>query len=473
MADESPSVDNLIEELGFFSTDHQFLLRLYGSSDPFAGLPSTDLEASYSQNPSGRLSSTSIAHRTASTRLWQDIPSLSGERPNQLCLPPSQHRPSSFREGLEGRDLAHYEEEWTSLLGIDSESLFEILQQRVLDDENPYLGSPELPVHSKASENVASPGAIAPPSPSVYNSEIGEPPDSFVTPGEIPGTQGNRKTSQDLRTLNNPGSLEQLLQSFPSPPSRNQAVGNQRLSHVYSDYERVPPKDSAQANTSTLASSQIKSVTSLPRISQFSEDLGDCGPVGEQKFSSICAKTDTSALDTSGLGNSSTSSSRISPPSSIGTSPVINTRNVSFRIPPPSPLSPSNSPSTSPRELRLPIDYHERRQVKPEGSHQAQERGNRYTIFPEYPSRARPISYVIRRQRSSFNNIFQGRPKPTATPRYYQKTPLRISSGPSTTSFASGKRSTLKGKGVLKRFVKKLKHLLCQPRKRTPSAFHR
>lgn len=74
MADESRSLENLIEELGFPPSEHQFLLRLFGSSDPFAGLPGADPEASYSRNQSGQNSSTSIARRLASTRLWQDIP---------------------------------------------------------------------------------------------------------------------------------------------------------------------------------------------------------------------------------------------------------------------------------------------------------------------------------------------------------------------------------------------------------------
>ena len=77
MADESPSLHDLIEELGFPPSEHQFLLRLFGSSDPFAGLP-LDLEASHSQDQSRQLSSTSLARRLASTRLWQDTPPSSG-----------------------------------------------------------------------------------------------------------------------------------------------------------------------------------------------------------------------------------------------------------------------------------------------------------------------------------------------------------------------------------------------------------
>ncbi|CRL24159.1 unnamed protein product [Penicillium camemberti] len=452
MADESRSLENLIEELGFPPSEHQFLLRLFGSSDPFAGLPGADPEASYSRNQSGQNSSTSIARRLASTRLWQDIPP---ERANQLRLRSAHRHPSDSREGLEGRDRVHYEEEWTSLIGTDSESLIsELLQQLATDDEPPCLDSPGLPGH---------PGSFGPPSPSVYDSEIGEPPDSVDNFNETSGIQGNCEESQDPRTLKQPGSFERLLESFPRPPGRNQTVKDQNLSHVYSDAQRVPPEDSAQANTSTLASSQIKPATSLPRISRFSEDLGDSNPIGEQDSSSICAKADTSPLDTSGLGNTSPSSSGISAPSC---STVTNTQNVSLQIP-------SRIPSASFRELRIPIDYHGGQQADPESSRQAQERSNRYTYtpFPEHSSRVRPISYVIRRQHS-FRTIFEGRATPTDPHRYYQQTPLRISTRLSTTSFTSGKRNTSKPKRIWKHCVKKVKHLLCRARKRTLSALN-
>lgn len=230
----------------------------------------------------------------------------------------------------------------------------------------------------------------------------------------------------------------------------------------------MPPKDSAQANTSTLASSQIKPATSLPRISRFSEDLGDSSPIGEQYSSSICAKADTSALntsrlDTSGLGNTSPSSSRISPPVY---STVTNTRNTSLHIP-------SLTPSGSFGELRLPVDHHEGQRADPESSHRAQERTNRYTYtpFPEPSSRVRPISRVIRRQ-YSFRSIFEGRATPTDPPRYYKNTPLHISTLPPAVSFASRKRNTSKPKRIWKNCVKKVKHLLCRTRKRTPSALN-
>ncbi|KAJ5434874.1 hypothetical protein N7491_005469 [Penicillium cf. griseofulvum] len=466
MADESPSLQNLFDELGFPPSEHQFLLRLFSSSDPFAGLPGADLEATHSRDQSGQLSSTSIARRLASTSLWQVIILLSGvdftltcrprsERANQL-RPPPHHRPSGFREGLERRDLVHYEEEWTSIIATDPESLFsELRQQLASDNEHPCLESPELPEHSKASENVASPRTVGPPSPSVYDSETGEPPNSVVSLNETRGTQDNCGTSQDPRTLNEPGSFEQLIQSFPRPPGRNQTVWDQSCPRVSSDSQRALQKDSTQANTSTVASSQIKSVTILPRISRFSEEFSDSNPIREQDSSSICAKANTSALDTSGLGNLSTGSSGISLPPSIEISTVVNARDVSSQVPP-------RSPGTS---------FRGGQQVKPEISHQTQERGSQYIIFPEYPSQVRPISEVIRRQRT-FNSIFEGCPASIASsPRYYQKTPLRISSRPSRFSFSSGKKSTQKCKRVLKRFVKKLRHLLCRARKRpgTPS----
>ncbi|KAJ5164064.1 uncharacterized protein N7500_005894 [Penicillium coprophilum] len=436
MANVSPSLQNLIEELGFPSSEYPFLVRLFGSSDPFAGLPGTDLEPSHNRNQPGQLSSTSIAGRLASTRLWQAIPPLHGEGVNQSLLPPTHRRPGGFREGLEGRDLVHYEEEWTSLITADSESLFsELLQQLVLDGEQSRLESSELPEHPKASDNVANPGPVGPPSPSVYDSETGEPPDSIVDLNETRGTEGDCKTSQDLRASKETGSFEKLLQSFPIPPGRNQTVADRSCSQVLSDSpsdpQRVLPEDCAQANTSTVARSQIESVTSLPRISRFSEELADNYPIGEQDTSDISVKANTSALDTSN---------------------VVNTRNVSFGIL-------SLPPSTSSRE-RSPTGHHEGQEAKLDSPCQAQDRANKYIAFPEYPPRVRPISYVIRRQRS-LKPISEGRPASKATPRYYQKTPLRISSRPSTTSFASGKRSTQKCKRVLRRFVENLKRLFC------------
>ncbi|KAJ5835486.1 hypothetical protein N7447_001512 [Penicillium robsamsonii] len=466
MADKSPSIQNLIEELGFPPSEHQFLLRLFGSSDPFAGLPGTDLEPSHSRYQSAQLSSTSIARRIASTRLWQAIPPLSGERANQFHLPPTHRRPSGLREGLEDRDLVHYEEEGTSLIATDSESLFSELLQRAVSDEHPCLESSVPPEHNKASDNVAHPESVGPPSPSVYDSETGEPPDSVFKLNETFGTQGNCKTSQDPRTLKEPGSFDKLLESFPIPPSHNQTVGDQSFSRVSSDSKRVLPKDSAQANTSTVSSNHIKSVTSPPRVSRFSEELDNNNPIREQGSSNVCAKASTSALDTSQPGNNLTSSSGIPLSSTIDIPTIVNTRNVSFRVS-------SLSPRASFRELHPPIGHHQRQQARLHSSHQAQNRAYKYTAFPESPPRVRPFSYVVRRQRS-LKPIFEGRPTPTASPRYYQKTPLRISSRPSATSFASGKRSARKCKKALKRFVKKVKHLLCQPHKRpgTSSTFN-
>ena len=368
----------------------------------------------------------------------------------------SSHRLSSdFREGSEGRNLVHYAEEGISLIGTDSESLFsELLQHLVADDE--------APEHLKVSENVARPRSVAPASSSVY-SEIGEPPESVDNLNETPGTQRHCEVSQDSRTLTHPGSFERLLESFPKPPGYNQTARRQSFSQVHSDALRVPPKYSAQANTSTLASSQIKPSIGSPRTSRFSEDLGDSNPIGEQGFSSICIETHTSALDNCGLGSTSTCPG-IASLSRNDTSAAINTRNIS-------PRAPSVTPRPSFRDLHLSTDYHEGQQVSVESSHQAQRRSNRYTIFPESPLPIRPIGYLIRRQ-PSFHTIFEGYPSPRETPRYYKKSPLRISTRPSTISFNSGRKSTPKHKRALKRFGKKLKHLLCPIRKRTSSALN-
>ncbi|QQK40709.1 hypothetical protein Pdw03_3563 [Penicillium digitatum] len=159
----SKSLQNLIEELGFCPNEHQFLLRLFGSSDPFAGLPGADIEANHSRNQSGQHSSTSFARRLASTRLC--------ERANQARLRSTNRCPSDFREGSEGRDPVHYEEEWTSLIGTDSESLLSELLQQLATDEPHCPGSPKLTEYPKASENITRPGSVEPPSSSVYESE--------------------------------------------------------------------------------------------------------------------------------------------------------------------------------------------------------------------------------------------------------------------------------------------------------------
>jgi hypothetical protein len=62
MADNNSSLPELIEELGFAPSEHQFLLRLF-SSDPFSELSSTDLE----------ISSSNLASNLASTSLRQDL----------------------------------------------------------------------------------------------------------------------------------------------------------------------------------------------------------------------------------------------------------------------------------------------------------------------------------------------------------------------------------------------------------------
>jgi hypothetical protein len=71
MADNMPSIQDLIEELGFPLSEQEFLLRLFGSSDPFAGLSFGDIEPSCSRSLSSRVSSTSLTHRIASLGLRQ------------------------------------------------------------------------------------------------------------------------------------------------------------------------------------------------------------------------------------------------------------------------------------------------------------------------------------------------------------------------------------------------------------------
>lgn len=69
MADNSRNLQDLIQELGFAPEEQGFLLRLFGSSDPFAELPEADIETSRSHDQSSRLSTTDIAQRFTSFRL--------------------------------------------------------------------------------------------------------------------------------------------------------------------------------------------------------------------------------------------------------------------------------------------------------------------------------------------------------------------------------------------------------------------
>ncbi|KAI2686224.1 hypothetical protein CBS147332_2909 [Penicillium roqueforti] len=247
------SLHDLIEELGFPPSEHQFLLRLFGSSDPFAGLP-PDLEASHSQDQSRQLSSTSLARRLASTRLC--------ERANHFRLQSLQHRPSDFPEDSEGRDLVHYEEEWTSLIGADSESLLsELFQQLATDDEPPCLESPEPPEHHKTSENVKRPGSVEPPCSSVYDSEkavISNPrpaylgfPDSLkiwwtATRSEnkiLPDSSGiSRPCSNDTSAVVN---TRKISSQIPSP-SPSASCGELPLPD-YHEGQQVDPETSDQA----------------------------------------------------------------------------------------------------------------------------------------------------------------------------------------------------------------------------------
>jgi hypothetical protein len=72
MADDRPSIQDLVEELGFPGSHEQFLTLFFGTSDPFSGISSEDIESSRSRNhsrnhsQSSRPGSTSLAPQSAS-----------------------------------------------------------------------------------------------------------------------------------------------------------------------------------------------------------------------------------------------------------------------------------------------------------------------------------------------------------------------------------------------------------------------
>lgn len=76
MADDTSSLCDLIEDLGFLPSEHQFLLQLFSSSDPFAGLPGADLEPNHSEVESLQRISIDLAHEIPSVGLRQEVFSL-------------------------------------------------------------------------------------------------------------------------------------------------------------------------------------------------------------------------------------------------------------------------------------------------------------------------------------------------------------------------------------------------------------
>ncbi|KAJ5773888.1 hypothetical protein N7457_008784 [Penicillium paradoxum] len=445
MANSTPSSRHIIEELGFSPSEHQYLLRLFGSSDPFAGLPGADIQDSHSHIESFQVDSADLSRRVASVGLRQDI---SPERTNQPDISSPHAHTSGSRQGLEGRNLVHYAEEWISLIAVDSESLLrELSQQLVSGDETSRSASPELPQYPKTSENftLSRPAEVS--GSSVYDSESGEAPDSPPECNESPRTQGDNEASQDPRALNSSGTFEELLESFPSPPSRDQTGRPLPLSHIHSETEQVLPEDSAPANTSTFASSQIHSVTSLNRPSRFSEDLSDSDHVVEQDCSSVCANPDTSSvLDISRLVNTPLSSPRSSPQSSLGTSRAVYNLDFSLRHRP-------QLPRASARDL-LSFNPPEGPRGKTQDSPQTQERRTRYNLFPATPP-ARPISCIIRSQ-DSYVTLLEG-PLPKTPPRFYRQNPLCKFPRVSLSSLTARRRSASKHKTFVKRFVGKLR----------------
>lgn len=283
------------------------------------------------------------------------------------------------------------------------------------------------------------------PSSSVYDSESGEPPDSLDDCNETPGIQGNNKATRASRNSNRSGLFEELLESFPSPPRRDQAAAQQTLSHIPPGTEQALPRDSIQANTSTITSSLVSSVTSSHRDTRFSQNLRDSGLAGGCEFSRVRVNADTSsAIDINELASSPISSTGISPASSIGTSRAVYNLNVSLRVPP--------LPRASLRDL-LSITHFQKSQHNLSGdTPQETERSSRYNVFPA-SSPVRPTSRIIRSEDTRATLL--GGTLPKTPPRFYRKNPLRSFPRASLSSFAT-RRSTSKAKAFVKRCVKKL-----------------
>ncbi|KAJ5582977.1 hypothetical protein N7535_001597 [Penicillium sp. DV-2018c] len=426
MADYNSSPSELLEELGFAPSEHQFLLRLL-SSDPLSGLSHTDVETS--DTPPLRPHSSNLASSPDTTSLRQDIYSSINERVQQLHLSESQGHTSSSHKGSEGRETSNYAEEWTSLIAAESESLISELNQLPVSDNEAPHESPQLPPYPGKSANDVHPGSAEYAASSVYSSsESGEPPDSFDIRSETPGEQVDYGVPQDPRTLNGSGTFTELLESFPTPPNHTGTTRERSFSH-----HRVPSKDSAPANTWSFVSNRVSSVISSPRISRFSENLSDSGLIGEHQ-------ADTSALETSGLVlNTPPTSPGLSTPPSLGTS--LKDRRL--------------QPSQSGTQGNL------------ENSVRPQKRAFQYSAFPKSLPRVHLSSYKLRRQ-CTHATLFNECHTPKSTPRFYRQRSARIYSRPSVNSFATRGKPKSKCHSALKGFAQDLKNQLRRARRHLP-----
>jgi hypothetical protein len=370
---------------------------------------------------------------------------LLSERSNHITEAPTSNNTSESREGPQGRNPVHYEEEWVSLIAAESATLIsDLLQYPVSDDEAPQPGFPE------------------PPGSSVYDSDTGEAPDSVTGPDQNPGTPSNYPILPDPATLSSTVALKEILESFPLPPSRDSTGGERIFPNVHPTSLSLIPTISAQANISTLDRNEATDCTSSSRLTE--SLLGDIFSAEEQSSTGLrdaiietYHNADPSLCGISELRNTPASSPDISTPSYINSPVVVEPHRIS-------------------RQFHLPISQPLRSPPEPENCLPSQTRRSQYSVFPRLVSPESGHDYELRPPRR-VNSQYIGHRKRRRTSRFNRQTPtpLRISVRASTVSIASKPLPPLppvsKPKKDLKFAVEKVKLLLRQTRNFSLSPF--
>jgi hypothetical protein len=124
-----------------------------------------------------------------------------------------------------------------ALIAAESEALISELQQLVVsDDEAP------LPILSRSAGS------------STYDSNTGKAPDFVTGSHQNPGPSGISRTLLNPAISSSSISLEQILESFPLPPSRHSTFRERISPNIHHASSQVTPKHGARANISTLDS---------------------------------------------------------------------------------------------------------------------------------------------------------------------------------------------------------------------------
>ncbi|KAJ5776642.1 uncharacterized protein N7511_001653 [Penicillium nucicola] len=209
MADQNRSAQDVLEDLGIPTSDHEFLCRLFASENPFPGLsgaelgPNTTLDHNLNNRASGQLS---IATHPA-TNL--QVPGHS----------------------------SYYGDEWVSLISQESITLLSELRGLVV-----------LP------EDIRRPESNEPPGSSIYDSDRGESNHQLVpaTPGppSTPKIPGIRQTTLSS-ALSNIETVDNLISSFPRPPSSDSPREKQAISEIVPGKQQVLTESNTKANNST------------------------------------------------------------------------------------------------------------------------------------------------------------------------------------------------------------------------------